>query len=566
MKSKFFIVLYIAIILFALLLLVSTSKSDDRFIDNLAEITFIKSRNLLVNHNFENDLNDWFHTDNIDVLETNNFKCICIQGDDKSRKSFGQNVNVVSGKTYKISFRLYGPRSGAYVLTNGKTQLLCYGNNKFKLYENEFKSNNNNVKLLFSTNKKGNYIFSDIKFYETRVYLIVIYRIISITIILFLFLYFYIIRTNFTFTIIILFILVFPILKISKEKKSIIENRNLAKYRSFINKGKNNKLVAFNLNYGNDFNEWLNDHFQFREYLIKYNSHWKMMLNNRFENNFILSGKDYFYFKRSNIFDILNLRNITEEEYKKTFLSLKRFSNFCNQKNIDLYIIIIPFGAEVYKEKLIGVNINNFAGCYSNVINKLNNDLNIHIIYAYDYLLKGKNEGLIYYKTDHHWTFLGGYIGYQLVINEIKNKYKDLYVSLENNYFISYKNKSEKDSFFDRLNIDKNNFKAYPTNDIYKIFTYKNKNSISGKWQDISKPTIIHNSIGYKKKIFLFGDSFICYYYPFFIHSFSETYLYYKSLQINMPDVEKLINNYMPDIVVLNIYAENICRIKRWYK
>ena len=182
-----------------------------------------------------------------------------------------------------------------------------------------------------------------------------------------------------------------------------------------------------------------------------------------------------------------------------------------------------------------------------------------------------KSKGLVYFKVDHHWTPLGAYQGYKLVMNNINKKYANIHPIPENQYKItSTQNATGYGYLFNLLFPDGRYInKAYSKKDFYQDFKYISSNSISGEWQNFYQDksfASIYNSKGYKKKIFLLGDSFLSYYYPFFTHTFYETFCYLKKEQINMSKMEDLVLSHKPDILIMNIYADNVILIKNWYK
>lgn len=77
-----------------------------------------------------------------------------------------------------------------------------------------------------------------------------------------------------------------PASKISREEKSVQENRRLAAYVPlFSDQGLNNR-------FGQDFEAWFNDRFNYREAVISFYSGLEMLLNSRINNKVAFSTKD----------------------------------------------------------------------------------------------------------------------------------------------------------------------------------------------------------------------------------------------------------------------------------
>ena len=231
---------------------------------------------------------------------------------------------------------------------------------------------------------------------------------------------------------------------------------------------------------------------------------------------------------------------------------------------------VIPCAAEVYNENLIGINIDNYAGSYSNTVDRIKRDTNTKILYCYDCLKGNKDKGLVYYKTDHHWSQLGAYLVYKLLMNEMQTYDQNIKPSEESNYEIKPKNINiNLGSLIRCLYLDDEDKKrVYLYDDKYLSFSYKHPNLVYGdnnSLGDDKSHTLIKNKNGNGYKLFLFGDSYIRNFYSFFTHSFSETYCYFKRGQIYMPYFENIIAQYNPDFVVLCVYAANSKCIKNWY-
>ena len=556
----------------------ATLKSENWIINKAADITWIKSNNLLVNADFKNGFDYWKHDGNSTIIETNNLKFVCIKSNGEKQFKIFQDVNVVSGKIYKLSLIYSGPSKGGLAIYTDQL-------NKGKRFSCKNKDNKEFCTETFSpivtgkgffsllSNGEGNFCYSKISLKKINTDLFIIYRTLFILAILITtiivikeFHLTFSCIANFIFVFLLLHLMAIPVIMMNNDTKSRVENRNLSPYKPlFIRIDDKWKI---NETYSKDIDSWLNDHFCCRGIIIKNFGIMKMSLNGRFENDFILPGKDKFYFKPYEIKHVVNTKNDWRKEYNSTFKSLKRLTDLCSQNDIDLFIIILPYSAEVYNEKLNGIKLGKYSGCHREIIEKLSKELNLKIIYPFEKLCQAKEKGLVYYKTDHHWSKLGGYIGYRAVIEEMSKKYKDLKPVEEDQYEI-IPDILDTETYYSQLYLGKKYKNAYPHDAFYPKYIYKNASDISGDWEDIFKgknQTLITNKNGYCKKLFLFGDSYIRNYYCFFTHTFYETFCYYKPKQIYMPDIEKTMLDYKPDIAVMNIYAYNFSSIKFWYR
>lgn len=567
MKRLTILVLVMTMLISFLSLFINIKDSNQSFKNALLGNSGFLSKNIISNGNFKSGLNYWMFDNNVSLFETNKCRYVFINGL-KSKGAFWQNINVVSGKTYQVSFTL---------ITNNDRLLLSFsdlktGKTQSKFFYSEiYKTNiawiikaNSTGKFLikFTNDKNGKCFCSNIelssKGFLTSYNLILSKIYLIAAILLFSFFILFLLKYNHIFISLICFLMIIPIFKISREFKSEKENRKLAQYKPLII---NNNHTLINLNFGNDFNCYLNDRFFLRDALLFCRNSLQFTIDRRFENSFVVQGKNKWLFLKGNIFKISESNNYYEKIYNDTAIALKRFNTFCSKKGAKLYVVIAPYGEEVYSEEIIGVNLINKKGILNNYIEALKNDSSANIIFSYDVLNESKNDALAFFKTDHHWTKYGAYKTYQLVRDKIFNDFH-LPPSKMTNFRL--KTKSIPYGFgetFKRIN----NLSEYCTKRIFPYDDYLDFQPVDDRFITVSNNYII-NKKGLDKKIFLFGDSYIISIHSFFGYDFNNINFYVKPLQIHMPDFEKLISNYEPDIVVLIIYSQNFDLIKNWYK
>lgn len=123
------------------------------------------------------------------------------------------------------------------------------------------------------------------------------------------------------------------------------ENRNLAKYKPFIN---NNQI---NFNFGNDFNYWYNDRFYGRKKIIYFYNQARYRIAIYFYNkNGVSINKKNKWFNHTETMKPAPLK-ITNEELESYASSVNNIKKFCDKNNIKLYIILIPNKSIIYKKE-----------------------------------------------------------------------------------------------------------------------------------------------------------------------------------------------------------------------
>ncbi len=125
------------------------------------------------------------------------------------------------------------------------------------------------------------------------------------------------------------------------------------------------------------------------------------------ENNGIAKGKDGHLFEK-----LIN----TDRQLKKNSAAIE---NFAKQTDRDIYVCIVPNSYEIQKDYtpagFPGISQREqIKGLYE----KLSAYGNVHTVDLYDKLIENADK-YIYYRTDHHWTTDGAYLGYRRLCEEM---------------------------------------------------------------------------------------------------------------------------------------------------
>lgn len=152
--------------------------------------------------------------------------------------------------------------------------------------------------------------------------------------------------------------------------------------------------------YGKEVETYVSDHFPFRNQWVQLKSRMeRLRLQN--ENNGIYLGKEGYLFEKFPKPNPLNLHQ-----------SVKDLNEFAEQhKDVRMSLLLIPTSVGVYPEKLPWL-----ASSYSQekVIQEVEREIDHSITFldGYKILAPHRSES-IYYRTDHHWTTYGAYLGYE---------------------------------------------------------------------------------------------------------------------------------------------------------
>ena len=241
-------------------------------------------------------------------------------------------------------------------------------------------------------------------------------------------------RLDILFVIVCTVILFIPMSHISQEKRSVQENRNLAKWRPFIKKD-----GSINYNFGKHFDSYFSDRFAKRDELLD------LYVGLTFN----LSGDIYrnrkaFINKKNGFcaeFGALNRPTFKEgkdfQNAEKHLLALKQF---CDANNIKLYILVTTRPSDIYKKELYPYKDKNQDVIEQKQYEKITKDTGIPIIHPIDEIKKASRFGLVHFKTDGHWTDYGAYIGYSSLMNIIRKDFPNIDTVTVSDYNIDNNN------------------------------------------------------------------------------------------------------------------------------
>lgn len=364
------------------------------------------------------------------------------------------------------------------------------------------------------------------------------------------------------------------------------ENRSFAKYKPFIN----DKQINFE--FGNNLDSWFNDRFTSRLCLIEnyVNLKYRLALN-------YFEYKDYVINKKNNwVFFIKSFKTIDNKEFTENantiIKSIIAINNYCKKHNIKLYIFISPTKEYIYKENNLYLHINakNSVTQFKEYFEKELKKENIAFIFPVKEFRNQRNNDLLFYKTDNHWTEAGAFLGYQILMNRIKKDFKDINILDKNFFDYEYRKElkfAEHEYYYsssgrsvELMFINDNNI----ADTKYKYFKIKNSNEVKVKeapdgiyFKTIYNDPYIkifnqtntwldsHNENG-KHKAFILGNSFTAAITPYFIYTFNDMVqrryninaINELSIRLYKKDIEKL----KPDILIICINFAHINDLK----
>lgn len=203
-----------------------------------------------------------------------------------------------------------------------------------------------------------------------------------------------------------LFLIAIPVLTfvyMPKEERPFSENENkyLSAFPNFSLRTYKDKTFM------NGFDEWLSDRFLAREQWIIFKNNTDMAI-----------GKD----EINGVFIRNNMMMQVWKDYDEELLqkNIKSINNFIkNHPDIEAYFMLVPNAQEIYSDTLPEFAV---VGDQNKFINDFYSSLDgfAGTIDAYSILSQAReDDSYIYYRTDHHWTSYGAYLGYKAAGEEL---------------------------------------------------------------------------------------------------------------------------------------------------
>ncbi len=347
-----------------------------------------------------------------------------------------------------------------------------------------------------------------------------------------------------------------PMSHISNAEKSEQENRMLAKFPSLYVNGLINK------SYGTDFEKWFNDRFLGRNLMLNIKIWLDGFVNKHLSGGGVYTGNDDWIFGASDF----NKRIISDANMKKIINNISQFKKFCQNNKMKCYVELVPRRGEFALDKGNRAYEKDDVDPAFLVSEKVKKQIGFDIVYPLPEMLEANKQDLVYFKTDHHWTEWGAYIGYQALMKQIQKDFPDV-VSIEEKDF---------DIFYDtrvRAEFDRKFWQGSLCNNLhlsesdcpletkYRYYKHKKEKKLSVVQND-KKDKFIKYPEGSPLKAIVIGNSFTENLSSFMAYTFSN----YIKLRCNnvegdnlsLSRWENLILKEKPDILIIVIHTNHI--------
>jgi len=364
-------------------------------------------------------------------------------------------------------------------------------------------------------------------------------------------------KADFIFVLIVLSMMITPSFLV--HKANIVggrENRSLMAFPDLFKAGK------LNNNVGQELNDWLSDHFPKREKIIR------VFNNRKLFNRYIEIGSVLFNTQsqwlfweptgKNQVIDHNTEQAIIDESYKLT--------EFAKKNNFKLYVMLTPNREGLYYESSEPYKNYIEPQLYKGATSRMQSQVYYPLLFPWQEMLEAKKRDYVYFKTDHHWTEYGAYIGYKALMERIKKDFLDIYVTTEDDFQIYYSHKVRSD--WDRsfhigqelrlLNI------SYPTKKVLNTqYKYYEPHIVPQMQATLTLDDAIKHfkmkKNGLKYRAVVFGTSMMENMTPFLSQSFCELkYFRLVTAKAKGPEIFKILKRYKkqieefhPDMLIL---------------
>lgn len=355
----------------------------------------------------------------------------------------------------------------------------------------------------------------------------------------------------------LLFLFAPPIKTIFDTKKSwsVAEKRKLASMPKFD--------VFFNSprEFLTKFEAYFNDHFGFREELIKQYS--KQMKKHFGKSGIskVLAGKNnwYYYSEADIIQDFQGLDLFSEDELYQWKESLRKKREWLANKGIRYLYVVPPNKPTIYPEYLPD-HLRDTRGKprIDQLLEFLHENSDEKILDLRKILLESKEKGLLYYRTDSHWNSQGAIVGYQKIVEQLRG----LFPSLER---LKEDQLVEKSVF--RENGDLSTMASLAEPDIEEVLHISVKDpcaqelipdfTVTKDGKKTSANYLIYTKCGSSTlKAVIFRDSFFEQLLPFVSEHFGESIYILGYYDHHV--MEQVLDKFKPDIVIEEVVERNL--------
>lgn len=229
-----------------------------------------------------------------------------------------------------------------------------------------------------------------------------------------------------TLTVLFLLIIFIPSLKMLFTPQAVwsrVEKRKLAEHP--IPPQSLGQLTV----YFSEIEEYLGDHFGYREFLIKrYHREMKKRFAKTGKESKVLLGEKgwFFYSAEDEIEDYQGHLKLSEKQLNNWVAERKRRAVWCKLRGIEYFLVVPPNKQNIYPEYL-PPKVAALKGTtrFEQLLNLSEHSPLPFLVDLSRPLRQAKNDKELFYKADTHWNLRGAFIGFTAILQALQKSFPD---------------------------------------------------------------------------------------------------------------------------------------------
>lgn len=358
-------------------------------------------------------------------------------------------------------------------------------------------------------------------------------------------------KLNLVFIVIFLLTITLPYVfahRLPQGRISEMENRTLAGYPSLLGEGN-----TINTEYTSQFENWLSDNLKGRTLLTQLNAAVQYSLFRRIVKTDTMEGKEGWLFanREEQIEEYQHMNLMAEAEVEAFAQRLQELSSYLENKGIGFYYFQCYNKEMIYDDMYVESILQSGGKSRTEqVMDAIRQKTDVRLVDCKMELMKRAEDENIYFQYVDltHWNEKGAYLGYRLLMREICRDFGQVPVLEEEDYQIYEEERGTEIYGFAYPCLEK-----CPKYQIKEPEAVEITESVSDRWSWLEYKEHTHvyenkNCVN-DLKILMLGDSFIR---MFLKDDIAESFSYTLSIDwLNIPNIYKIVEEYQPDIVVL---------------
>jgi len=302
--------------------------------------------------------------------------------------------------------------------------------------------------------------------------------------------------------------------------------------------------------------QYFNDHFGFRKRLIRWNNRWKKSWFKDSSMVDVITGKEeWLYFSGGRMIDLYRGTKVLSEEDLQSWQNLlEGRRDWLAERGIQYVFVIPPTKQSVYPEYLPDWLEPGPFTTIDQFVKHMTANTTVEIVDLRGPLIERKGVGpdRVFLHTDSHWNMLGGFFGYQTVIERLQKIFPDMQPLSLDQFEKYYDDKPGGDlaTMMGQENtlIERGDISLAPIASLPKFETRVLTNLFNKKWAKYAEPIHTVNPSATRKAV-VFRDSFTGNLIPFLGYHFNEIY-YIWQYNWNKAFIEEVKPDIVMDIMV----------------